>query len=319
MNLRDAQCRELPASATPVIAVLRAGVLAHAVCAGRATGAVAAVFARSLYVRVDDAFLCLGEASIGNGPLTLIVDGAAGIGALGLHPYDPASILDNAIRIGKTVEFRCDRSKLWRPPGWPAAVAPARLAVTCAVLARRAAVAAPPEGVARLVLAAAPAVTPFARAAASAIAQFQSWLVAALAGDGAPVPPTPVDKLIGLGPGLTPSGDDFLCGALAVLDALAERRIFAALADAVSDAAPALTSPLAACLLRAAAAGHVGERLHDVVAALLAGDPAAAISAAGPIGHTPAGTCWPAPRRCCASWRANACSLRRARQRVHDR
>jgi hypothetical protein len=92
--------------------------------------------------------------------------------------------------------------------------------------------------------------------------------------------------LIGLGPGLTPSGDDFLMGALTVLDALGQTKMHAALGHAVAAAAPALTSPVSACFLRAAAAGHVGERLHDMVAAALSGDVEAAVAAARRIGHT---------------------------------
>jgi hypothetical protein len=92
--------------------------------------------------------------------------------------------------------------------------------------------------------------------------------------------------LIGLGPGLTPSGDDFLSGGLALLNALAMRKIHAALAQAVTDAAPALTSPLSACLLKAAADGYIGEDPHRAVTALILGDIDTAIAAARRIGHS---------------------------------
>jgi hypothetical protein len=91
--------------------------------------------------------------------------------------------------------------------------------------------------------------------------------------------------LIGLGPGLTPSGDDFLSGALALLDALGMPQLHALLAQAVSDAA-ALTSPLSACLLRAAADRHIGEYLHRAVASLITGEVGAAIAAARRVGHS---------------------------------
>ena len=91
--------------------------------------------------------------------------------------------------------------------------------------------------------------------------------------------------LIGLGPGLTPSGDDFLSGALALLDALGIPQLHARLGHAVIDAA-GLTSPLSACFLRAAADRHIGEYLHRAVASLVAGDVDAAIAAARRIGHS---------------------------------
>jgi hypothetical protein len=92
--------------------------------------------------------------------------------------------------------------------------------------------------------------------------------------------------LIGLGAGLTPSGDDFLVGALGLLDALAERKVHAALARAIADVSPASTSALSHCFLRAAAAGHCGEHLHCAVASVISGKPDAAIAAVRNIGHS---------------------------------
>ena len=94
-----------------------------------------------------------------------------------------------------------------------------------------------------------------------------------------------VHDLIGLGYGLTPSGDDFLVGALAMLDALEQTNMHAALGGAVV-AAAGRTSPLSASFLRAAAAGYVGENLHTMIAAILTGDADAALAAATRIGHT---------------------------------
>jgi Protein of unknown function (DUF2877) len=148
-------------------------------------------------------------------------------------------------------------------------------------LARRVAIEAPPEGLARAAFG-----TPSALAALPArrLAQFEGWLAGACSGENRS--PDCVCDLIGLGHGLTPSGDDFLCGALSMLDALGEQRMRAALADIIVPAAPALTSPLSACFLRATAAGHYGEQLHDTVGALVVGDIAAAVASARDIGHS---------------------------------
>ena len=97
---------------------------------------------------------------------------------------------------------------------------------------------------------------------------------------------SPPYGLIGLGPGLTPSGDDFLIGALAALDALVQTKTHTTLGRAIVAAALARTSPLSASFLRAAAAGHVGENLYAMIAALIGGDADAAIAAAERIGHT---------------------------------
>lgn len=79
--------------------------------------------------------------------------------------------------------------------------------------------------------------------------------------------------LVGLGPGLTPSGDDVLVGMEAALHAL-DHPMAGFLADAVGDA-PARTTAVSATLLRHAAVGEFSERLHELLAALLGPDPAA--------------------------------------------
>lgn len=76
--------------------------------------------------------------------------------------------------------------------------------------------------------------------------------------------------LIGLGPGLTPSGDDYLVGLLAGLDATGHRSR-PALATAIVHAAPARTSAIGAATLDHAARGAYAERLHDVLSALTSG------------------------------------------------
>ena len=77
-------------------------------------------------------------------------------------------------------------------------------------------------------------------------------------------------RLIGLGPGLTPSGDDVLVGIEAALHALARPSAgFTALA---MDDVEERTTALAATLLRHAAAGEFAERLHALLAALLGSD-----------------------------------------------
>lgn len=272
--------------ALPVIAIRRAGALARAACLSGAEATVAGVFASSFYLRARERFICVGEERVGNGPLTLIVDDGACIGSLGLQIGMPATVSADAIRINEAVEFGLEGCTLWWAPRWPTAATLFRLLETCQAIAERSTIEAPAEGLARLTIAGICSATAFEGAAAVAIARFQSWLDDALAEGNAPSSIAPVSKLLGLGPGLTPAGDDFLSGALAMLDALGERRIHAALAGAVGDAAPALTSPLSACLLDATAAGQVGERLHDLAAALVTGDVADAIDAANAIGHS---------------------------------
>jgi hypothetical protein len=296
------------ADVDPSVAVKRAGVVARAVCRRGGRGEVAAVFERSLYLRLGDDFICIGDPTIGNGPTTLII--AARVAELGLQRGQSAFIGNARIAVGDVL-LDLSNCETWRPPPWP--IACATLPGTCAEIAQRA-VESPADSLVRAAFGIGD--TPLARRARPRIAKFASWLSpppssssataddpvnAALSTElrGQCLLDAPLSRgttrgemlaqavrnLIGLGYGLTPSGDDFLIGALAMLDALQQTNIHAALGRAVVAAADR-TSPLSASFLRAAAAGHVGENLHRMIAAIMTGEADAAVAAATHIGHT---------------------------------
>lgn len=72
---------------------------------------------------------------------------------------------------------------------------------------------------------------------------------------------------VGLGPGLTPAGDDVLAGLLIALRATGQEHACDAIARAVLSALPERTTVLSADLLRLAAAGHVGLEVLAVLRA----------------------------------------------------
>jgi hypothetical protein len=276
----------------PAIAISRSGILAREFCRRHARAEVAAVFDRSLYLRAGDDFICLGEPSIGNGPLTLVADFGSidKVSDRALRSGQSAIISQRDIVIADVARLLIDQSSPWRPPPWPAARSRHDLAAVCRDLSRLALAEAPEDGLGRLfdAVGVRPIDTPLARIARPRLARFRSWLRDLLDVDHASVAASfePVRGLIGLGPGLTPSGDDFLVGALALLDALEERNAHAALARAINLAPRGLTSPLSDCLLRAAAAGHVGESLHRAASATISGTIRSAIAAVRSIGHS---------------------------------
>ncbi len=97
--------------------------------------------------------------------------------------------------------------------------------------------------------------------------------------------------LIGLGPGLTPSGDDFVGGAFFVRALLAPPpgEAWERAADAVRVLAHARTHPVSATLLGDLIAGEGWAPLHDLARAVATGDVATAIAAARGltrIGHS---------------------------------
>ena len=80
----------------------------------------------------------------------------------------------------------------------------------------------------------------------------------------------PTIELIGLGAGLTPSGDDYLVGLLAGLEATGSRAR-REIASAIGAAAPGRTTAIGAAMLAHATRGGFAERLHDVLVALAIG------------------------------------------------
>lgn len=83
-------------------------------------------------------------------------------------------------------------------------------------------------------------------------------------------------RLIGLGPGLTPAGDDFLAGLTATLLraarwGMASGPISEALADLLSDRSRVKTTLPAETMLASAARGWLGEAASDVATGLLGG------------------------------------------------
>ena len=79
------------------------------------------------------------------------------------------------------------------------------------------------------------------------------------------------DELIGLGDGLTPSGDDFLVGLTAALRAT-RHDLAAPIATRAAGRARGATTDVARAALEHAARGEYAERIHDVLGALARSD-----------------------------------------------
>ena len=95
--------------------------------------------------------------------------------------------------------------------------------------------------------------------------------------------------LLGLGPGLTPSGDDYLGGALVALHATGQPELGWRLWRTLEPQLVVTTGDLSGAHLGAAAEGLGHAALHDLIGAILAGDSEKireALCAATSIGHT---------------------------------
>ncbi len=244
------------------IELLETGRDAAALLAGGGPFDVVGAFARSFYVRDAAGLLaCVGTRAIGSGPLNALAAGLGRIPAVGARIA--AAQLDRA------------HAMAWRPVPPP----PLRRE---GLRGRLAAVAAAgPRGLA----AALPAILgatwrtgdPFLAAATGPLCALREWK------DGEP--PAALAELIGLGPGLTPAGDDALGGAAIALRATGRGAQADRLAAWLEMRAPGTTSDIAWAHLKAALRGEGAAALHAALAALVGGGTPdfAAIDA---IGHS---------------------------------
>jgi hypothetical protein len=124
------------------------------------------------------------------------------------------------------------------------------------------------------------------RAAWPAIRSLRDGIAAALGG-AASLPS--ITALVGLGPGLTPSGDDFLGGVMIALHYFGRPDVARHVATAVLPVAARETSLISAAYLRCAARGEGARVLFDVLESIAAGDGAvleARLDAIDAVGHT---------------------------------
>lgn len=277
-------------SAATLRATLAGPIAVRALREG-ARGTVRAVFDRSFYVSLDAGWTCVGPEGLGPGPLNLLCGpwSADTAPPSALRPGDPTRV-DNSILRAGAFAIPLAAAQPWHP-GQPGVWNEKTLSRGLAAFAEALPIFLPSDGLARLLRSSeesdqlAPAV-----AAAQAPVQYLAWLLET-SGSGT-IPDIEADRLVplmGLGPGLTPSGDDYLGGVMIAL-ALTKR---ADLRDRVWQALErhliACTSDISRAHLAAAAEGFGSAALHDLLAAVLTGATHAispAITSVAAIGHT---------------------------------
>ncbi len=276
------------------------GVARRVLGPGRA-GRVLAVFRRSFYFEDEAGGLaCLGHPRIGAGPLNGLVDMPEPWewAAAGLRPGDHAEVRGSALCIDGKVSITLRDSVPWRPQPPPVDWTRADLAKGLELLAAEARRRAPAEGLGRLIpylaggRSEAPATAPntlILTSAWPAMRQLSDWLrQPPPAGIGSVSPAAVARGLLGLGPGLTPSGDDLIGGALIALRALGADAAARGLAQCALQLAPERTGRISRAHLAAAAEGEAAAALHETLAAVLGGDTAglgAHLDDIGAIGH----------------------------------
>lgn len=190
-------------------------------------GTVHAVFRRSFYLEIQKRFACVGDASLGRGPLNALVAGW------------------RAPEIGDRVTVGVAHAVPWEP----------RIARPSLDLKALRAATVPAEGLGCLVAGKHNSLSVHAQPALDAI---DRWLEGHSLAQEA-------ERLLGLGPGLTPSGDDYFGGVLVALNALGRATHAQSLWRWLEPRLASRTSAISAAHLAAAAAGQAHEALHEVL------------------------------------------------------
>lgn len=254
--------------------------IGHAGRAGRAgavVGRVVAVHASAVNVRIGEDLVTLARASVGGLPTGIGLDDAFAPRDAGIRPGDPVAVSGTIVRVGP-LAIDLAGARHWSPL-LPHRPIPVDLAERAAVL--RSAV--DPRGAGRAPLSAADRRRPTGPASSrggidDVLEMRIRRLRAAVRRGGGAAIAAAGHSLVGLGAGLTPSGDDVLVGLSAAWAAIGDAA-GASLASDWSAWADGRTTDVALDYHRAAAGGAYAERLHDALAAVLAG-PIDAIPAA---------------------------------------
>ena len=239
---------------SPLVAEV-AGRAARDALAGGA-GEVVAVFRRSFYVRAGGKYACVGDSSLGRGPLNVLVSGFG----------EPA--------LQESISVNFENARLWEPAPFGGGARPQLDALRACLDGH-----VPEEGLGCTILGIDNALSVHAQPALEAI---DRWLAGhALANEAA--------RLIGVGPGLTPSGDDYLGGVLIGLRWLGRGAQADSLWRWLEPLLEARTSAISAAHLAAAAGGQAHEALHQVLdnlSAWQAPDLLPSLASLDAVGHT---------------------------------
>ena len=258
-------------------------------------GQVAAVFDRSLYCLIDGEYICVGVDSLGMCPLNIVTSVSEGSAwsSFGFHTGMPVVVNREYMRIGGVFSLQLNGAPVWRPPP-PADLYYKKLENGLAALSKAAAGRIPIDGLGRLmepVLPANPLADKYLEYAANALNVLKGWLKKTLRD---PLENRDPDihawqDLLGLGPGLTPSGDDLTGGMMLALHRLGQMSALRSLATAVAQVVDDRTNPISAAHLKAAMEGMGSEAVHIIMDAILAGDRGAipiALKEVEKVGHT---------------------------------
>lgn len=234
---------------------------------------IVAVFDRCFYLSAPRGLVCFGAQSLGNGPINVLLDlqnTAPNWNALGITPRLKGVVGAGNVSIGKYFSVYLRGVHHWHPPAWPVVQCEA-LRKGLDEIRRLALPLCPAEGLSSLIFGGDPDRT--ARAAEGLVRELPTALSRSLhIGKPSADLQRTSTLLLGLGPGLTPSGDDLLGGMFIALSALGYETLRDSLWRVLEPELGHLTNGISSVHLAAAANGLAASAVHEAAVALLRAD-----------------------------------------------
>ncbi|MBN2427507.1 MAG: DUF2877 domain-containing protein [Deltaproteobacteria bacterium] len=258
---------------------LKMGAAAARVLTRSGQGYVNAVFKRCFYCEINDNFICIGSPTLGMCPLNVTTSMPEGDIRVfpGLVTGMAVRVCGDYVRIGgERFLLKTDGGGVWLPPP-PSATDPQKIKSGLNALEKVAAPRLPKDGLGRFIdtfpfptLRTEPVLTQ----AAWPLKRLQGWLRQSLADPQNIQDPDIFSwkRLLGLGPGLTPSGDDLVGGVMLGLHSLGCFPIIKTLSSAITQVLAESTNPISAAHLRCAMEGTGSKTAHSAINAILSGN-----------------------------------------------
>ncbi len=274
---------------------------AHALCVGpfvsralrQSPLSVMAVFARTVYAQNSAGeILCLAGADLPLGPFTVVCNPWQAISDASLEVGDLLQMHNQTITGPRGLCIRMNQAARWSPPLPALGSMGQRTAGVERALALAPALA-PQEGLAPLLLQLdagqrPKSEDPFTEALRAAgregLESLWRWLQTSRKDDLEDA----AKRLLGLGPGLTPSGDDVLGGVFLALYALSLPDAIHALKEVLDERGEKATNHISLAYLKAAGENCGSSVLHEALAAVCADSPGLerALQGLGRMGHS---------------------------------
>ena len=257
---------------------------------------VIGVFRRSLYVEnTFGRIACIGERGIGPGPLNVVCEFCDDEDFTEIVSAGSSARVQNSfIHIGSRAIIDTSRSEEWKPDplpiGWDLEYFLGNLPVLVQWLAETG----PREGLAPLIaqIVSGEEISnedAFGAISWNGISDFRHWLSHSQNQEENLDFPVMAHRLVGLGPGLTPSGDDFWCGVMIALRTLGHFEISEKISGVILNQAEYRTNKISRAHLECAARGQGAQALHETISAMGMADKArlsSALRALDKLGHT---------------------------------